>query len=208
MPTEVTDLLTASQVQDAAQGASDSVTDNPDTVVESAIRDVQDMIASYLDRDLIAHKRTERVRREEWMRDETASGSTSEWIAWADHQPVIEVVSPNEVSLYFDSRQFVRERPQPTRVEYFAGWRRSDQTNDEQQGRLTDLATEPEPLPEDIQRVAINLTIFVIEHAGQIPGITDREIAFGGGQSIRTSGVDTGFVDRQLSRLDQYKVSL
>jgi len=201
-------MLTVQQVQAAAQGASDDVTDNPDGVVEQAIRAVQGLIESHLHKALLAHERTERVRREEWMEDETTSGSELEWVAWADHQPVIEVKAPDEVSLSFDARQFVRERPEPTRVRYFAGWRRPDQQSGEQEGRFADLDTEPDALPEDIQRAGINLTIFVIEHAGQIPGITDREISFGAGQSIRTSGVDTEFVDRQLSRLDRYKVSL
>lgn len=201
-------MLTVQQVQAAAQGASDDVTDNPDGVVEQAIRAVQGLIESHLDKPLLAHERTERVRREEWMEDETASGSELEWVAWADHQPVIEVESPDEVSLYFDHRHFVRERPEPTRVRYFAGWRRNDQTGGEQQARFDDLDTKPDPLPNDIRRVAIKLVIFQIEHAGQVPGITDREIAFGGGQSIRTSGVDSSFVERELSRLDSYKVSL
>jgi len=63
-------MLTVQQVQDAAQGASDSVTDNPVGVVEQAIRAVQGLIESHLDKPLLAHERTERVRREEWMEDE------------------------------------------------------------------------------------------------------------------------------------------
>jgi len=205
MPTEPTDLLTVLEVQATAQGASDDVTDNPDEVVESAIRDVQGMVESYLDMPLLAHKRTERLERHNWTRDQTAGGQ--EWLAWADHQPIIEVVSPEGVG-QLAGRRFVNGRPEACRIRYFAGYRRSDQTSGEQQGRFTDLNTEPQQLPSDIRRAAMELVIFVIERAGQVPGIRDREITFGGGQQIRTSGVDTGFVGRVLSRLDNYKVML
>jgi len=207
MPTQAGDLLTVQEVQDAALSSSSAATDNPSGVVEEAIRDVQGAITDYLGMAPIVHDRTERIEHHEWREDDTATNSDKNWIAWARHQPIVEVESPSDVSIYFDSRRFEHDKPDDLRVRYFAGYKRSDQISGEQQSRLTDLGTTPPNLPNDIRRVAIKLTLFELTEMEHGAGIGQVQQAVGQGQQTTVEGTDAQFVRRQLRRLSGHKVS-
>jgi len=205
--TRVEDLITVQAVQDAAAESSEFVGDNPRYQIEQTLRDVQGYIAEYLGMEPIVHEHTERITRHEWREDETATSTDKGWIAWARHQPVVEVEAPTDVEPYFDGKRFAAGGPDALRVTYFAGWKRADQTDGEQQGRLTDLDTEPPDLPRDIRRAAINLTLFELNRQEHGAGIGQVVQSIGQGQQATVEGVDTSFIERQFRRISSHKVS-
>jgi len=208
MATQWDDLLTPGEVQTAAVESSSVFEDNPGGVVEETIRDVQDRIARYLGMDPMVHKRTEGLRRRDWLEDETADPQT--YRAWADHQPIVEVESPSEVSARFDAKQLTRSRPAAGRVMYFAGWRRSKQTLSDLDGSsggdLTNLTTEPEPLPRDIRLVAIRLVVFYVTDGEHGAGIGQVTQAVGSGQTTTVEGPEPNFEQNELRKLSGYKL--
>jgi len=209
MATQWDDILTVQEVQDAALGSTSTVDDNPDGVVEGAIRDAQDRIATYLSMDPIVHRRKESVALHDWIKDKTLDPTQHR--AWASHQPVVEVESPSEVSVRHDSRQFLRQSPRPLTVDYFAGWKRSDQSlsdfNGTNSGTLTELGTEPSDLPGDIRRSVIALVLFELVDAEHGALIGQMQQAVGSAGTITVEGTDRTFVDRQLRRLEPYQVT-
>jgi len=198
-------ILTISAVLDGALSSSDY--SGAEAQVKEAILDAQGLIENHLHQKVMVHRTTQLVEPRDWLVDERTD--TTKVRAWAETQPVVQVVSPPELSVRIGgSRQFVRNEAQVTEAEYFAGWRRRDQAlSDLPTGtdeRLDGLTTEPPPLPGEIRRVALNLTLYALNEAEHAPGITDRQQATGAG-TVTISGPDPGFEQRQLRKLDRYR---
>lgn len=207
MPTAWDDILTLSEVQDDSISSSSAVADNPNNVVEGAIRDAQDRIADHIGRDPIVHRTKDGLRYDDWEVDDTKD--PAKYRAWADDWPLVEIQSPSEVSIRRDNRQFLRDTRKVTEVDYHAGWKRRDQSLSDidgtNSGTLTALTTAPNDLPRDIRRTALKLTLFYLTEAGHQVGIGRVEQVVGSGGTMTVEGVDTGFVERQLRRLNKYK---
>jgi len=205
MPTESDDILTVQEVQEDALESSSAVEDNAQEVVERAIRDAQDRIVSYLHRPVIASVITESIGRYDWVRDEKPTGGAfadTRYLAWAKVQPVVEVDSPEDVEVFLDQSRLVHDRQEALKVTYIAGWKRRDQAK-------ADLDVSPDQtppnLPNDIRRVALKLALFELAEAQHGAGIGQVTQAVGNGQTTTVQGPDSGYVDRQLSRLDSYR---
>ena len=200
-----TDILTVSEVIDGALSSADY--SGTETEVQQAIRDAQGLIEGHLHQKVMAHRKTDLIQRRDWLLDER-TGETKVR-AWAEHQPIVQVLSPAELSIRVGSKdQFVRGRPEVTETEYVAGWmRRRQSLSDLPTGsgeRLDGLTEEPPPLPGDVRRVAMNLTLFSLNEAEHGVGITDRQQATGAG-TVTVTGPDPSFEQRQLRKLDRYR---
>ena len=207
MATRWDDILTVEEVQDAALASSSAVEENPSDVVEDAVRDAQDRIATYLGMDPMVHRLKQGIRAHEWLEDETLD--PVQWRAWADHQPAVEVQSPAEVTIRHDGLQFLRDEPKALTADYHAGWRRSDQTlsdlDGSNSGDLTDLTTEPPALPGDIRRTAIALTLFQIVDAEHGQAIGQMTQAVGTAGTITVQGTDQHpILDKPAERVDTH----
>jgi len=194
-------VITPQSIEHDALGSSTAAQEDK-RVVYTAIRDAQAAIESYLDRPLLPEKHVQRVTRHDWVRQRRETGDY--WTAWADVQPVVEVRSPDEVTLE-DPEHFRADYQQGFDVEYVAGWRRSDQSAGDFGLSLTE---DPPRLPGDIRRVATQLTLFLLNEAEQGAGMGQTEQAVGSAGTVTISGPDSGFMQRKLSRLDSYKRGL
>lgn len=207
MATEWDDLLTVAEVQNAALSSSGAATDNPNSVVEGAIRDAQRRITSYLGQDPIVHRLKQNVRAYEWTQD--PSDPNDDYRAWARHKPIVEVQSPTDISIRHDNQQFLINSPDDEQIDYHAGWIRSDQelgdVDGTNSGTLTDLTTEPDTLPNDIRRTGILITLFYIGTSEHGAGIGQITHSVGAGGTITVDGPDPSFEARQLRRIQTYK---
>lgn len=194
-------VITPQDIKRDALGSSTAAQEDAD-VVEMAIRDVQGMVESYLDRPLQPEKHVQRVTRHDWTRHRRDTGDY--WTAWADVQPIVEVRSPSDVELEGEDR-FRVDSPLGYDIEYVAGWARADQEAGDFGLSLTE---DPPRLPSEIRRVATQLTLFLLNEAEQGAGMGQTEQAVGSAGTVTISGPDSGFVQRKLSRLDSYKRGL
>jgi hypothetical protein len=197
----MSDILTPTDVENAALASSTAAQEDK-VVVQRVIRDVQGTIESYLDRPLLPEKHIQRVTRHDWLRQRR--DTEDYWTAWADVQPIVEVRSPDEVTLE-DPEHFRADYQQGFDIEYVAGWARSDQSAGDFGLSLTE---DPPRLPGDIRRVATQLTLFLLNEAEQGAGMGQTEQAVGSAGTVTISGPDSGFMQRKLSRLDSYKRGL
>lgn len=136
-------------------------------VIQSAIQDVTGWIAVQIGVDSgtpIIHRTKQGVTRREWLRDDVQEDTT--YRAWANERPVVQVVSPSDVSVRYDNKQLLRDDREASIVEYFAGWKRRDTSaSDLPTGTGEDLdgLTETVPtLPDDIRRIALILVLYEI----------------------------------------------
>jgi len=201
MPTQTGDLLTVTEVQEAALEHSQSVEDNPSGVVEQAIRDAQSDIESYLHQPVMPHEHRQVVGEYDWSEDKTADGLDAQYLAWAEHQPVVEVKEPSDVGIFIRSDRLTHDHPDALRVTYVAGWRRSDQGA----GDFSLTSSDIPELPDVIRRVGINLTLMELARGEHGPAIGQVTQAVGAGQQSTVEGIDSGFRQRQLSRLDRFR---
>lgn len=194
-------VITPTDVENAAL-ASSTAAEEDKAVVQGVIRDVQATIESYLDRPLMPEVHTQRITRHDWLRQRRDTGDY--WLAWADVQPVVEVRSPDEVTLE-DPEHFRADYQQGFDVEYVAGWRRRAQSAGD---FGLSLSEDPPQLPSDVRRVALQLVLFHLNEMEQGAGMGQTEQAVGSAGTVTISGPDSGFVQRKLSRLDSYKRGL
>lgn len=211
------DLITYDRLK-----ASDSakITENEEEdEIRAVIRGVSSLVRTELGRVVIVEPVTQRFAPHDWVEDKTTRGS-SDVRAYADEQPVVEIAPDDDqpadvvesVELR-DDRTFRAETNAPGALRYFAGWRRPDQVlsspgsgevelpadTDE---ALEGLTTLPDTLPAVFQEVAIDLTLHVIKRRDENLG--QRSTRSIGGQEIVVEGADSGFLNRQLSRLSDY----
>lgn len=199
------DLLTVGEVIQSSLSSSSAVEDEPG-VVQSSIQDVQGMIESYLRQPVMIHKRTQGVLAHEWMSDELPDDHR--WRIWAEARPVVEIDSPSEVSIRYDNEQLVRDQAENGTIDYFAGWKRSDQALSNlptgSNEALDGLTTEPPTLPQDIRKAAIKLVLFDMGELVHDTGFTETTTNTPGG-TMTIRGPEQGFEDRQLSNLSTYR---
>jgi len=191
-------MVRPQRVQKAALSSSNAVEDEPGEVAAS-IEAAQGMIERHLDRALMAQVHTDRLSRYDWT--EQLRANENKWHTWAEVQPLVEVRSPDEVQKLSADR-FLRDTVRPGPVEYVAGWRRKDQDKEDFGLSLTET---PPVLPADIRRVGIELCLYLLNEAEHSAGMGSTEQAVGAGQTVTISGMDTGFINRKLSRLNGYK---
>lgn len=198
-------ILTTSEVDIAALAASDAAKDEK-VVVSRLIGDVQRRIESYISQPLTIHRDTQGIRRHEWVEDEVQDDDFAVY-AWADHRPVVQV--DGDVDARFSNDRFVKDHRDDLKVDYFAGYVRSDidladlptATGEKLEG----LSERPPTLPQDIRRVAIKLILYELNQAEHRAGMGTTTAAIGGGDSITVEGPDPGFPERQLRQLDPHK---
>lgn len=209
---EYTDLLTFEQLRSGALSSIDNLT-SIGLQAEDAIADVTQIIEDYLDRDLIVRKHTLLHEDIDYRYDTAVStDATSNYSFYTNQWPVVEVesVTPSGFTLEIhpDGRRLYTDfdgDTQPIRqVEYFAGYRRADQSLSDLQNDLPDLGTEPEKLPRTIRQVATRLTVhFLKEMESNVLG--SRTVQTTGPVTVTVEGADTSFVTRELRRLNRYR---
>jgi hypothetical protein len=205
---DYTDILTPQEIDTEALAASDAAQDEK-VVVSRLIGDVQRRIESYISQPLTVHRHTQGVRRWDWVEDEVQSDVGNFAVAaWADHQPVVEVVN-GDVSARFSGDRFVKDHRDDLKVEFFAGYVRQDvalaDLPNSDGERLDGLTERPPTLPQDIRRVAVKLVLYELNQAEHRQGMGTTTAAIGGGDTITVEGPDPGFPERQLRQLDPYK---
>jgi hypothetical protein len=199
------DILTPSAVVDAAMQGTSAPEEFP-AEVQREIRDVQDQMASYVGYPLMATRHTQGIRRYDWLIDETQDDT---WRWHADRVPVVEVLSPSGISIRFDEQQLTTDEPDAVHVTYVAGYRRQNQAlSDLPTGSgeaLDGLTVEPPALPGVIRSVALRLTIARITDVAAGTLGARREAAVGSQDLVTIEGMDRGFEQREMRKLDPYK---
>jgi hypothetical protein len=202
------DILDLSEVLDATLDSTDVPEDFAAQTLRE-IRDVQGRIAQYLGYDVMAHAHTEAIRRHDWTYDETASGTSATFRAALQEGPIVEVLSPSDVSVRFDGTQVTKDDREPVQVTYVAGYRRADQAlSDLPTGSgeaLDGLTVAPDALPADVRSVALRIVMArMVEVASGTLG-RGREVAIGTNDLVRVEGTDPQFERRELAKLSSYK---
>lgn len=166
---------------------SDATIDSQQTAVEGIIADVSERVQSYLNRDLIEHTVTQRIYRNAW--EEEPIDDT--WIAWARDWPLISI-DTSGYSIYDDRR--IQGDRDDVKITYDAGYAPTS-------GSMT-----ADPLPADITNVCLRVVLFEVSETGDdMLGLGQREQAIGNGNQLTVRGRDSGFVMRELHKLDRYK---
>jgi len=202
-----TDLITITDVTEAnTLGAMiDRLSSDADVQreVERIITHVTEWMEADLGRRFIVQETRQGIARHEWSRDEYQDTTTVEtqYVTWADEQPVVQVTAPTGVSTSFDGRKLVRDEATPGVTIYFAGYKRADQTLVDLQSEFPDLTETPDVLPALVKDTAIELVTILTKEMQQ-GRLGERSVERDvGTQTVRVDGLDTAQVDRIMSRL-------
>jgi len=212
-------LITFQELEDEALGGLPSTVDGSSLqeVAEKAIEYATRQIEEYLQRRLIARERTDLGRNVELEFDyDVSTNDTSFYSFYTGDWPVLEAIEvfPDDYTLQVhpDSRRFYTEFDNFNyairRVRYFAGYRRPGQTLADLQAidELSELTTEPPPLPEDIRSTCLRLTVHRLQAMkGEGLGLGQRELRLSAGQVAQTAEVDPDFPQRELESIDKHR---
>ena len=185
---------------------------------KTLIRQVTRLIEAHLgmtgrDTGLIVRRHTQAIERYDWAE----SKALGLHVAWADQQPVVEVMAGSDdlagVSTPRTSdRKLARDTPRAGTITYFGGFRRPDQVLSGPDGReaelptgtdeaLDGLTTLPPTLPDQVQTAAVNVTLHVLQ--GRAEGKLGRRVQQRfGDQQVTIEGADPQYVSRQLRSLN------
>ena len=199
------DLLTHDRLVAADTGKTVTGLPTMRDEATAVIQGVSSLLRSRLGRVLIAEVVTQRVAPHHWRQDETAPGSQV-W-TYADHPPVVQAGPKVEKQT---GCRLTAPRPYAGKIMYVAGFRRPSQVFTPPEGLesafpagtpsgMSNLTTLPPVLPAEIQEMAINITLHVLDARGDELGRrTTRQI---GGQQLVVEGADPAYLERQLDRL-------
>lgn len=215
-----TDIITPEDIRvDAYQSLQINVTD-PNTIQglgasyrDLAIRACQDVtseIEAYLDRKLIVRKHTIRVPKYKWEYQE----HYEDYVHLPRHWPIVQIETSDVTAGNYNIRLLAAT--QKKEVEYYAGYRRPDETLDVlkgaagsfnyQQGDLTGLDTLPELLPKAIKRVAFRLVMYELTQAKQNSFATSSQTqVIGNTQTQMITETRRDYYENELSKLDNFK---
>lgn len=196
-------LITTDELErDALESLTDPAVPLGDIGVQ-VIRDATKLIESYLDRTIIVRKVAQGVDKSGWI---PYVGSTDADVAvYAREWPVVETITSN-IDPGRNSRRLVRGSEKTDEFEYFAGYKRQDQTQSglsSDVSELSNLTEAPPDLPDQYRRVCLELCLEALQSAEDATlGSGRRQQQIGDGNMITVDAVDTGFVNRTLGKLD------
>lgn len=200
-----TDLLTPDELKvDALSSLGIDITDK--TTVSGlggsyqdaailTIRDVTEAIESYLDRKLIVRKHKIDIRSHKWADND----ALDEMQYYPPEWPVVQIETSG-VEISNDSERFLSDTKKDE-VEFYAGYKRRDQTLSNLQDELSDLDETPEDLPYDIRRVAVRLVLYELTQVKQGTVATSSVTKTAGNATSEITKARTDVYDDELQKL-------
>lgn len=165
-------------------------------MAEVAIKDAVSSIESYLDKTIRLTKNTIYILSDDWHYNE--SRGKYEYIP--DNIPIVQVLTDG---VTFDNPYLLSDSPEK-KVEYYSGYRRSDQTLEALQDEFKDLTVLPDIVPGVIRRVCVKLAIYEIVIAyDRLIGYASSEKNIAGVQTVVSK--DSTEYQRELDRLESWR---
>lgn len=160
---------------------------------QQAIDDATSEIESYLDKKILISKHTEFILSDDWYYNE----AREKYEHIPNNYPIVQ--SDTE----FDGIYLVTSEKK-SQVEYYAGYRKTDQQLSDLQEDLPDLTNLPDPVPSVIRSVCANIALFrIIEGYDRLTAYGSMEKNQGGVNT--TISKDVMNPERQLTRLEGWQ---
>lgn len=184
-------LITVDELQEATFGSySIDLANNYNAAVSRKIENVSALIEQYLDRKLIVSKHTVFPYWTERDNDDY------QFAYVVKEYPIVEIVT-SDVNKIDDLR--IGANNKIDEVEYYAGYKREDQTLSDLQAEFSGLSNTPKNLHPAIKEVAIALTLYEINRA--------MNRAYGYGTRTTTNGQMSTEIVKERDNVYEHELS-
>lgn len=202
------DIITPDEIKrDAINSLSIDVTDATSVsgidgsykeVAEQLITDTSRLIDSYLNKRVIVDRYQPDIYSDLWEYD----SRKGKYFYYATY-PVVQVDTTG-CTISNDKLRILSGEVE-NELDYYAGYKRSDQTLSDLQSQFASLTGTPDNLPDDIRRVCQKIVMFELDMAINNTYAQSSRTQTMGNATSEITRLQTDFVESELGKLYRYK---